>query len=135
MVRDGKTNFLKRIYNLVAQMISGERDIKPGSLLEEAMRQTIRVAGPRAASGELTAPSQAEHQRFVNLLGEFPQFANEIINTAPQLHDMEITPEERVTDHENAQYTPDERIDMETQLDAEIRRVGNISEEERTRVG
>ena len=136
-IRDGKTNFLKRIYNLVTQMISGERDIKPGSLLEEAMRQTIRVAGQRAAIDEVTtaAIGQAERERFVSLLNEFPQFQNEIINaTAPQLHDMEITAQERVKDYENAAYTPDERIKMEAQLDKAIAEKGwELSKEERAK--
>jgi hypothetical protein len=99
---DTKLTIMQRISNAIGRLLYGDQAIQAGSLLEEAMRQTINVAGVRAASDGISSSAlqQEERVRLRNLLNEFPQFHDEIINaTAPMRADMKITAKKRQPDY------------------------------------
>jgi hypothetical protein len=132
---DAKVSLMRRIRDAIARLVFGGQEIKAGSLLEEAMRNTINVAGVRAAGDGMTtaAMNDADRVRLLNLLHELPHFHDEIINnTAPMLADMKITAQKRITDPESAWYDNNDRALLETALDKAIAKEGwKLTKEER----
>jgi hypothetical protein len=131
-----KQNIFMRILNALARLFTGD-DVKPGSLLEEAMRQTINVAGVRAArEGPSTAAMNRQDQaRLLHVLNEFPEFHDEIVNaSAPMRADMKIEAKKRTLDPENAWYSDTERDDLESKLDEALKEKGwKLSKDERAK--
>ena len=110
-----KLTLMQQIRRLLAALGFGGKEIRAGSMLEEAMRQTIKVAGTTAVTGEGTAamsqviacPLHAGHERIPAV----PERDHQC-HCSDRVHDMGITAEERKKDFENAHYTDEERTAM-----------------------
>lgn len=112
--KDSPLTLLQQIRRAIAQLVFGEEGVKAGSLLEEAIRNTLNVAGVRSAAiqSESAASKQQSSERLARLLSAFPSFEKEITGaTAPMAqYNMGIeSPQERYFDLAEATYSPEER--------------------------
>ena len=122
---DGKVSLWERFTSAVMNLLLGDRAaiMRPGSMLENAIREAINVAGSPSVE---TSPNQiaAMHERnsrAAREANEHPNFQEEIANlVAPMADNMGISEAdqiERELDHEAAFYSDTERAVIEADVD------------------
>lgn len=123
---DGKVSLLQRFTDAVMNLLLGDRAalMRPGSMLESAIRQAINVAGSPSVetSPETIAAMHERNSRAARDANEHPNFQEEIANlVAPMADNMGISEAdqiERELDHDAAFYSDTERAAIEKDVDA-----------------
>ena len=99
---DGKTSVLQQIVDTIMRLLIGDRMVmmRPGSMLEAAIKETLNFAGPsphRAEVSPRTTAAMQDRSRAARLANVFPGLQEQIYNsvsTAPMggaLHDISET--------------------------------------------
>ena len=131
---DGKTSVLQQIVDAIMRLLIGDRMVmmRPGSMLEAAIKETLNFAGPSPHRAEVSTRATAamlDRSRAARLANAFPGLQEQIaVSVAPMaaadqnMGISEVDQIERVTAHDDpavAFYTDEERAILEPMIDAQ----------------
>jgi hypothetical protein len=129
---DGKVSLMQRFTDAVLKLLIGDRAaiMRPGSMLENAIRQAINVAGSPSVetSPQTIAAMHEQRARAAREANEYPNFQEEIANlVAPMADNMGISKADQIADdldHESAFYSKEERTAIEADVDRMAKGIG-----------
>ena len=126
---DGKTSYFTRIKDAINRLLFGEHDVREGSLLDKAMRETLNVVGGEHMESESLAERAARMRakEGADLVNAHPAHQEAIADLiAPMAENMGITKAEQQKDEpdwhpERAFYSDKERAFLEPEIDRQAK--------------